>query len=93
MIAVILTGRYVEFSADFQDLIQIFLPVDNLEGQEIHYIVVEDEGGSAGPGFELRAWKKTKNRIVLITSYTQTELGQPNFDLAWAIISTVDINL
>lgn len=34
--------------------------IRNFEGQEVHYIVVEDEGGSAGPGFELRAWKNQK---------------------------------
>ena len=66
--------------------------IKNLEGREIHYKIIEDEGGSAGPGFELRAWIKIKNNFVLITSYTQTERGQPNFDVAWAIIPTIVIN-
>lgn len=63
----------------------------SVSGKKIIYLIQEDDGGSAGPGYELNTWIESKNSIVLFTSYTQTELGKPDFDVAWAIIPTVEM--
>ena len=58
-----------------------------VDGLAIHY-TIEDlgGGGSGGEEYELRAWRRARDGHLLYTQRDQSELGEPDFDLAWIVI-------
>jgi hypothetical protein len=58
----------------------------SLRGTRVHFRVDEDEGGSAGPGFTLRAWEPTPAGGHIFYRSTDQGAFGPDFGLAWDVI-------
>lgn len=55
---------------------------------DVHYTIQDlDGGGSGGEEYELTAWRRVGNGHALYTQMEQSEMGEPDFDLAWNVIA------
>jgi hypothetical protein len=56
-------------------------------GAEVHYIIVDLKGGgSGGEQYQLTAWRRARNGHLLYDQFEQSEMGEPDFELAWSVI-------
>lgn len=61
-----------------------------LAGRDVHYLIVEEEGGSGGSLLRLKAWVESNGRFVLLQSVVQPESGgDGEFRAEWAILPTL----
>ena len=53
--------------------------------------VARRSGGSAGNEYELTAWRAAGDSWILVSEIAQSEMGEPNFATAWALIDQARI--
>lgn len=60
-------------------------------GSTAEYATLRHEGGMGGPEYELVAWRPDGARWIVVTERAQSEWGEPDFIVAWALIDRVRI--
>lgn len=60
-------------------------------GSTAEYATLRHEGGMGGPEYELVAWRPDGARWIVATERAQSEWGEPDFVVAWALIDRVRI--
>ncbi len=58
----------------------------SIAGGTADFEVTTLNGGSGGVEHQLMAAKSVAGGWITVTAVTQTEFGQPSFDLAWAVL-------
>lgn len=58
----------------------------SIAGGTADFEVTTLNGGSGGVEYQLTAAKPVAGGWIMVTAVTQTEFGQPSFDLAWAVL-------
>jgi hypothetical protein len=54
---------------------------------EVHYMIVDLNGGmSGGEAYEFTAWRRARDGHLLYGQDDQSELWEPDFELAWSVI-------
>lgn len=62
-------------------------------GESVPYSIIRREGGMSGPEFELIAWRSHGSRWIVVSERVQSEWGEPDFVLAWALIARARIDI
>ncbi len=60
-------------------------------GASANYTVERRSGGSGGDEYELTVWRAAEGSWIVVSETAQSELGEPDFALAWALIDQARI--
>lgn len=60
-------------------------------GATVPYALIRRDGGMGGPEYELIAWRSDGPRWIVVRERVQSEWGEPDFILAWAVIARARI--
>ena len=60
-------------------------------GADASYAVEQRSGGSGGDEYELIVWRPAEGGWIVVSETAQSELGEPDFVAAWALIDDAGI--
>jgi len=60
-------------------------------GASASYVLERRSGGSGGDEYELTVWRAADGSWIVVSETAQSELGEPDFALAWALIDEARI--
>ena len=60
-------------------------------GSAAAYAILRHEGGMGGPEYELIAWRPAGNRWIVASERVQSEWGEPDYVIVWAVLDRARI--
>lgn len=61
-------------------------------GGTASYAIIRHEGGMGGPEYELIAWRSAGDRWIVASERAQSEWGEPDYVIVWAVIDRARID-